>query len=180
MEIHKSDIYGSVALAGNEGILGQVLTSAGPNAQATWANSNLSRLYFATDKVAQLSVIGASDLTWNQPPADAQNGITLDSVTSGSAIAGVTINLPANRTFQINAYIKPTVAALAYTVTITDTSNVPIGSLNLPVSALANLNLEIATAWFRPLVATKIKVRLSGGVGLTIGSISRIVITSED
>lgn len=37
MEIHNPNVFGSVSAAGNEGIAGQHLQSAGPGLQAVWA-----------------------------------------------------------------------------------------------------------------------------------------------
>ncbi len=171
MEQHSPNIYGSIQLAGDAGTTGQILISQGIGNQVIWS-TQLVPLYAATDKVAQLSLIGASDITWNVPAADAINGITFNGSTLWT--------LPANRTYLIQAYIKPTLATLAYTLTIVDTANNPVGSLNQPISGLASLAHEHCTAWFRPLVNTQIKLRLSGGLGVTIGATSHLIIRTQD
>lgn len=165
MEQHSIDIYGDVKLAGNTGVAGQYLQSRGPNTQAIWS----SPLYAATDKAAQ-AIIVAGDVTWNTPAVDAINGITFNGSTQ--------FTLPANRLYHIDVLIKPSVAAVAYTISIVDTSNNPIGSLNLPINGLASLAHEHAQAAFKPLVNTTIKVRCTGTI--TIGASSVILIRTLD
>lgn len=173
MEQHRPNIIGPVGLAGNEGTANQVLTSAGAGAQAVWANATaLVRVYAATDKAAQAIVVGPADITWNTPAADAMTGITFNGSTQ--------FTLPANRTYKISVLIKPTVAALSYNISIVDTANNPVGSLNQPVNGLASLDHEHATAVFRPLVSTAIKVRMTSAVALTLGTLCHIIIEAID
>lgn len=173
MEIHSVDLYGDVRLASNAGTANQVLTSQGVGVQAIWANAtSLTKLYAATDKPAQTIVVGPADITWNTPAADAMTGITFNGTTQ--------FTLLENRTYEIQVRIKPTVAALAYNISIVDTANNPIGSLNQPIAGLASLATEFATAFFRPLVNTAIKVRMTSAVALTIGASSWIIIKAVD
>lgn len=174
MEQHKPDVIGDLRAAGNAGTAGQVMTSQGAGVQCQWASQvQLSRVYAATDKVSQAIVVGPADITWNAPAADAiAGGITFNGSTQ--------FTLPANRTYKISVRIKPTVAALAYNISIVDTSNNPVGSLNQPINGLASLAAEYAVAVFRPLVSTAIKVRMTSAVALTVGPISNIIIEALD
>lgn len=174
MEYHSPDIYGDIKLAGNSGSAGQVLVSQGVGSQAIWSNQvQLSRKYLATDKTAQTIVLGPADVTWNTPAADATDGsITFNGSTQ--------FTLPANRTYKITVIVKPSVAAVGYSIIICDTSNVAVGSINLPISGLANLEQNIAVAIFRPLVNTAIKVRMTSAIALTLSNLCNITIEALD
>lgn len=172
MEKHTPDIYGSVALAGNEGLIGQVLSSQGPGVQVIWQTpSTLPPLYAYANKPAQVIVLGPADLTWNTPAADALSGITFGANQ---------FTLPANRTYHVMVVVKPTVAALAYNISIVDTANNPVGALSIPVNGLASVAHEHAFAIIRPVAPLTIKVRMTSAVAITIGALSSIHIHTVD
>lgn len=160
-------------MAGNTGTANQILTSQGPAVQAIWANAaRLAPLYLYTDKALQAIVLGPADITWNAPAVDAVSGVTYT--------APGTFTLTANRTYKLSANITPTVAALAYSLSWVDAANAVVGSLNQPANGLANLAHVHAYAMFRPLVNTVVKVRMTGAVALTLGTICSVFIESVD
>lgn len=175
MQIHSPDIYGDIKLATAPGTAGQVLTSQGVGVQVIWANAtSQAKQYLYTDKAAQVIVVGPADVTWNAPAADAVTpGVSLDA-------GGILINLSANRTYHLTANITPTVAALAYSLSWVTPGNVAVGSLNQPANGLANLAHVHAFAVYRPLVAAQVKVRMTGAVALTLGTVCSIFIEAKD
>lgn len=171
MQHHSVDLYGDLKANNSAGIAGQFLQTQGSNNQVVWADSVQESLYYYTDKPVQTTTLAVVDLTWNVGAADVINGVVFDGSTQ--------FTLTANRLYNIQATIIPTSSLAAYSVSIVDTANNPVGSINHPAAGIGETHTH-AIALFKPLVDTVIKVRLTNAVTITFGTQCFLSIETAD
>lgn len=139
-----------------------------------WIPISLYPTYGTAGKTStQVLLLAPTDITWTNFLG---RGVGFN-VNNG---LNTTFTLPANRTYKMEALFTPTVAGVAYSIQWVDSSNSPIGTINLPAQGLASLSHVEAIAVFRPTVDTDVKLRHSGGIGVTLGTVSYVDINSRD
>lgn len=163
-DIHSPNIVGPIGLATDEGLIGQVLTSAGPGLQVIWDTP----LFAYADKTSQ--ALGATgDITWN-PPA-VLNGIIFT--------APGLFTLPANKIYLLDAYMCNTVGGDTVIMQWVDAADALLPGALSP-GYVGNLNNESrhCITVFAPIVPTIVKVRKLSGPNNTFGVSSFLAITS--